>query len=192
MQCLIKSDCFVLQSTKKIIMGSAFEFNKCCFCIDLRSGCLIIGYLNLIGNIILILLSIIAMATTGVANAIINDNEEFKDARESMHVMATVIFAILVIMLIFYLLFLAFTIVLLVGLHQHKRGHIKAYLIYALIFIVLSIIMFFASFGGTITAGEIIRQLVLILLNIYFVLVIRSYYLKMDDPSNKPAVYNTA
>ncbi|KAJ8719388.1 hypothetical protein PYW08_011563 [Mythimna loreyi] len=169
-----------------------FEFNKCCFCIDLRSGCLIIGYLNLIGNIIMVLLSIVTLATSAVAKSLINENEELKDSREGLQVMTTVLIAVVAIMLVFFILFLAFTIVLLVGLHKHKRGHIKAYLIYALIFIILSVIMFFAGFAGTQSAGEIIKQIFIILLNIYFLLVIRSYYLKMDDPSNKPAVYNTA
>nr|XP_049700427.1 uncharacterized protein LOC126055412 [Helicoverpa armigera] len=163
----------------------ALEFNKCCFCIELRTGCLIIGYLNLIGNIVMILLSILGLAAAGVVTA------QGKD--EDVQAVGAVMFAVVAIMLVFLILFLAFTIVLLVGLHQYKRGHIKAYLIYALIFIVLYIIMFFASFASEhIVAGNVVRDLISILLSIYFLLVIRSYYLKMDDPANKPAVYNTA
>ncbi|KAF9823387.1 hypothetical protein SFRURICE_006600 [Spodoptera frugiperda] len=163
-----------------------FVFDKCCFCIELRTGCLIIGYLNLIGNIIAILMSIIGLAAAGVVTA-------EGDKEDGTQAVGAVALAVIGILLIFFILFLTFSIVLLVGLHKHKRGHIKAYLIYTVIFLVLYVIMFFAGFAAShINGGVVARDLISILLSIYFLLVIRSYYLKMDDPSNKPAVYNTA
>ncbi|KAI8431964.1 hypothetical protein MSG28_004497 [Choristoneura fumiferana] len=97
--------------------------------------------------------------------------------------------AMAVILLLVLALLLAFTITLLVGLH--KRGHVKAYLIYSAIFLVLTVIMFFASFSQTVTASNVISNLLGIALHAYFFLVIRSQYHKMDD-ANKGAIYNTA
>lgn len=170
-----------------------FEFNKCCFCIDLRTGCLIIGYLNLIANLVVMLvLSLGLVATGAIASGALNDKDLPSETNENIKTVGAFMLGIFVVTMVFLILFLAFTIVLLVGLHQYKRGHVKAYLIFSVIFVVLSVIMFFVSFGGAVTAGVIVRQLFTILLNIYFLLVIRSYYLKMDNPANKPAIYNTA
>ncbi|XP_049875237.1 uncharacterized protein LOC126373225 [Pectinophora gossypiella] len=158
-------------------------FDNCCCCIELRTGCLIIGYLNLVGDIILTILAILGLVAGGVVAANGEDQSD-KDG-------GVMIMVISVIFLLILLFFLAFTIVLLVGLHKNKRGHVKAYLIVSVICLVLSIIMFLASFAGTVTASDIVSKLISFALSIYFILVIRSYYYKMDD-NKRPAIYNAA
>nr|ABK24774.1 unknown [Picea sitchensis] len=157
-------------------------FDKCCGCIDLKTGCFIIGYLELVAEIILSLLILILLVGGSVGVASNKDDAQALGAG---------MLAIAVILLLVLALLLAFTITLLVGLHKNKRGHVKAYLIYSAIFLVLTVIMFFASFSQTITASNVISNLLGIALHAYFFLVIRSQYHKMDD-ANKGAIYNTA
>ncbi|CAB3227857.1 unnamed protein product [Arctia plantaginis] len=166
----------------------AFEVNKCCFCVELRTGSLIIGYLNLVWNIIVTLLVIVSMAAVGVAVSSISERE----MNEEKHTIAVIAMVVFGAILLFLILNLIFIIVLLVGLHKNKRGHVKAYLIYAFIFILFAIVMFISSIARGNPAGDIIKNLLTLLFTIYFFVVIRSYYLKMNDTANKPAVYNTA
>ena len=63
-----------------------------------------------IGNIVMILMSILGLAAAGVVTA------QGKDAEVQQ--VGAVMFAVVAIMLVFFILFLAFTIVLLVGLHK--------------------------------------------------------------------------
>ncbi|XP_026741815.1 uncharacterized protein LOC113503878 [Trichoplusia ni] len=161
-----------------------FELEHCCFCIDLRIGCLIIGYLNLIGDFALILMTILGLTALGNVGITFHG---------SMSVMGAIITSVFAVSLIVCTLFLVFTIVLLVGIHQHKRGHVKAYLIYTLIFLILYTIMFLAGFAGIgHTPLTIARDVISIILSIYFLIVVRSYYLTMDEPNLRPAMYNTA
>ncbi|XP_047028580.1 uncharacterized protein LOC124636508 [Helicoverpa zea] len=148
--------------------------DKCCFFLPLRKGCLIIGYLNLVGNLLMILLSVIGLAAASVLMIIGKDEEEQN--------LGAAMFVVCMVMLILLLVFLAFTIILLLGLHQHKRTLVKVYLIYALAFIVLSIIMFFANLMVAVEPLNIVKDIVSIVVQIYFWLVIRSFYLVMDNP----------
>lgn len=159
-------------------------FDKCCLCIDLKTGCFIIGYLNLIANIILIIFTGLSL---GAGIAIASEDEE------KYHRAGVIITAISGLLLLFLILFLAFAIVLLVGLHQDKAGHVKAYLIYSVVFTILYVIYAIINIaGGNANATQIVQQIISLLLNIYFLLVIRSHYYRMKDPSRGPAVYNTA
>lgn len=173
---------FVARTSK--INTMALEFNKCCFCVDLRVGSFIIGYLGLVGCIIMTLLSIVGL----VASAYITVNGDTKQAQ----MIGGFALAVMCIVLVIVVLHLIFDIILLIGLHKNKRGHVKAYLVFVTIFIVISILAFISSIANGSPAGEIVKSLLTILFSAYFLLVIRSYYLKMDDATKRPAVYNTA
>lgn len=43
------------------------ELKKCCFCIELRTGCLVLGWLGVVFGIISFFLSIFALTKTGDA-----------------------------------------------------------------------------------------------------------------------------
>ncbi|CAH2265195.1 jg26654 [Pararge aegeria aegeria] len=111
------------------------EFNTCCFCVPLRTGCLILGYLHLIASIILAIVSIVTLAAVGAVVAS-TDPENINDSA------VAAIIAVYVIVLILVAVLLTFSILLVVGLHKERRGFVKAYLIYYLIFIILYSIMF--------------------------------------------------
>ncbi|KAI5634154.1 hypothetical protein NE865_13110 [Phthorimaea operculella] len=157
--------------------------NSCCGCIELKTGSLIIGYLNLIGEIIFIIIGIIGLVGGGVVAA---GAESEKEAHNGQAVMI-----VSIILLLIVLFFFAFTVVLLVGIHQNKRGHVKAYLIVGAVCLVLSLITTLASFATSANGTVIASRIISYIISVYFLLVIRSYYLKMED-SNKPAIYNTA
>ncbi|XP_063625360.1 uncharacterized protein LOC134797069 [Cydia splendana] len=157
-------------------------FDKCCGCIELKTGCLIIGYLELVGEIILSLLILVSLLAGGVA--ISSDKEDVKEVGVGLIVIS-------VILLLALALLLAFTITLLVGLHKNKRGHVKAYLIYSAIFFVIAVVMFFAGLSQGPPISNIISNIITLVIHLYFLMVIRSHYHKMDDAS-KGAIYNTA
>ncbi|KAL4715821.1 hypothetical protein ACJJTC_006400 [Scirpophaga incertulas] len=171
---------------------AALVFDKCCGCIELRTGCLIIGYLNLIASIILAIVTTLVLIGTGVIVANADEIQVEGHPEITSQQISTMAVVLSVILLIVMLLFLTFNIVFLVGVHKDKRGHVRVYLGYMMFFIVVNIVLFFAGFAGPVAAGDIVRSLLMILLNIYFFLVIRSYYLKMGDRSRQPAIYNTA
>ncbi|XP_063364766.1 uncharacterized protein LOC134653360 [Cydia amplana] len=157
-------------------------FDKCCGCIELKTGCLIIGYLELVGEIILSLLILVSLLAGGVA--ISSDKEDVKEVGVGLIVISA-------ILLLALALLLAFTITLLVGLHKNKRGHVKAYLIYSAIFFVIAVVMFFSGLSQGPPVSNIISNIIGLLIHLYFLLVIRSHYYKMDEAS-KGAIYNTA
>ncbi|MBN4742889.1 hypothetical protein H4F41_25020, partial [Escherichia coli] len=100
----------------------ALELSNCCFCVELRTGSLIIGYLSLVGNIILTIASIMGIA----GSAYIMQNGKDQDTQDA----GLIALIVVIIAFIFILINLIMNIVLLVGLHKYKRGHVKAYLIY--------------------------------------------------------------
>ncbi|CAH0400261.1 unnamed protein product [Chilo suppressalis] len=172
-------------------MTKSCIFDKCCGCIDLRTGCLIIGYLNLIGAIIGVVMGAILAIGTGV----ILSSDEFKEQLHDDQAAVVTTFAVIlaVILIILFVFFFIMVVVYLVGIHQNKRGHVKAYMVFAVIFLVIYTVMFFVGFANPpIRASDVCSKLLSILLNVYFLLVIRSYYYKMNDASRQPAIYNTA
>ncbi|KAJ2951693.1 hypothetical protein O0L34_g13855 [Tuta absoluta] len=155
--------------------------NSCCGCIELKTGSLIIGYLNLIGEIIFIIIGLVGLIGGGVVAANSKNEDDVHGAQ------AVMIVSIILLLIVFF--FFAFTIVLLVGIHKNKRGHVKAYLIVGAICLVLSLITTLASFAGAYDGLTIASRIISYIVSVYFLLVIRSYYLKMDN-SKGPAIYS--
>ncbi|XP_023951470.2 uncharacterized protein LOC112055534 [Bicyclus anynana] len=154
------------------------QFDSCCFCIPLRTGCLILGYLHLIASIILAIVSIVTLAAVG---AVIASTDPAKIDESAV----AALIAVYVIVLILVAVLLTFSILLVVGLHKERRSFVKAYLIYYLIFIILYTIMFIVRCASLPPdVGYIIGTLIQILLSCYFLLVIRSHWVTMGDNFN--------
>ncbi|GBP90913.1 hypothetical protein EVAR_95577_1 [Eumeta japonica] len=184
----------------------ALVFNTCCGCIELRTGCLIIGYIQLVLEIIAAIVILVALIIGGVAasGAVHVDSAMvgyggyggdsgyggYKPIDTAVQGLGVVLIVVFVIMLLALVLALSFTITLLVGVHKNKRGHVMAYMVYATIFLVLGIILFFVSLSVNKNAGSIIVNLLSHALNIYFLLVVRSYYYQMNV--NGPAIFSSA
>ncbi|CAK1542921.1 unnamed protein product [Leptosia nina] len=145
-----------------------YPFDYCCFCIDLRLGSLIIGYINLIGNIALLVLTVF-----GIEGGVLLESLNLVGAYE----LGVELIAGNSILLIIIAIFIIFTVLLLYGLHKNRRSFIKAYLIYSGIFIIIYAIIFFVALGnGRTGAADIAENVITLLLSIYFILVIKSYY----------------
>lgn len=163
--------------------------DNCCGCIKLRTGCLIIGYLNLFYSIVIV-----------IATAVCFSSKDFKEEfskRNADHL--TIASVVAIIALVIILLFLIMNIVFVIGVHQNKRGHVKAYLIYNAVFLVLYSLILFGAFAGAITSygnaltwTNVVQNLLVIVLATYSLMVIRSFYYKMNDSNHQPAVYNKA
>ncbi|XP_052741998.1 uncharacterized protein LOC112055536 isoform X2 [Bicyclus anynana] len=149
------------------------HFDKCCFCVPLRTGCLILGYLHLIGSIIQAVLTIMALVSIASLADIVG-----KLGIDRSVVNGAIAISVIILLLVLFLL--AFAIVLVVGLHKEYRGHVKAYLIYYLVFLVLYIIMYVVSLATqALNWGYTIGTLIQILLSVYFLLVIHSHWVDM-------------
>lgn len=169
-------------------------FDKCCFCIELKTGCFIIGYMSLAFYSILTILAIVGLATGSYMAAhpemVVEEGSDNQDVATAGGIMVIVFSALAII---FLAILLTFVIVLLVGLHKNKPGHVKAYVIYSCIFIILTVIALVSSiFSPNKDAGSISQTLTSIAWNVYTTLVIRSHYFAMKNPERGPAIYNTA
>ncbi|XP_045773508.1 uncharacterized protein LOC123872944 [Maniola jurtina] len=160
------------------------EFNKCCFCVPLRIGCLILGYLHLVASAILAILSIITLAAVSAVMSGWSDDGKVQIDQQA----AGALLAVTVIMLLLVLVLLTFSILLVVGLHKEKKNYVKAYLIYYLVFIVLYAIVYVVRIATLpYDLGYLLSTLAEILLSVYFLLVIRSHWLTMRENN-----FNTA
>ncbi|XP_052742180.1 uncharacterized protein LOC128198853 [Bicyclus anynana] len=163
------------------------HIDKCCFCLPLRTWCLILGYLHLIGSIIQAVVIIMSLPPiSSLADIEGKLGIEHKDVNGAI--------AISLINLQIVLFFFAFAIVLVVGLHKEYRGHVKAYLIYYLMFLLLYTIMYVVSLATqALDWGYTIGTSLQILLGVYFLLVVHSHWVNTAAGNlhgNKPATFH--
>ncbi|XP_045499827.1 lysosomal-associated transmembrane protein 4A-like [Colias croceus] len=152
---------------------SMLTFEYCCCCFDLRIGSLIIGYLNVIFNLVI----------TVLCSLKIRDGLAIKRlGLDSVFDISTPIIATNSIELAIALLFIIFSLMLIYGIHKYQRLFVKSYLIYSFVFIILVAVIFFVCLGTeTMGPGQIITFIIAVAINIYFLLVVRSYYLTMGE-----------
>ncbi|CAH2220413.1 jg14394, partial [Pararge aegeria aegeria] len=160
---------------------SRLVFKNCCFCIPLKTGCLILGYFYLISSIVVLLMTGFGLSF------IVTMLHHVADAIKPLMITLVVLGSIILVLI---LIALPFNILLLIGLHKEKKNYIKIYLIFQLVFTILSILLritgVILSMGGYLTGA--LTTLVYAVINIYYLIVIRSYYLKMSKGAkNVPA-----
>ncbi|XP_075976799.1 uncharacterized protein LOC142977018 [Anticarsia gemmatalis] len=148
----------------------AVQLKTCIGCVELRKGCLIIGYVSLVLNTLMSIILLSILITAGVLAG-----------GTGVQVVwgALAIFA--VISVVSMVISLGFNIGLLVGVHKDRPCPVRAYVIYTIVLIVLNIITVIAnlSLGGDVASA--VLDFVFIAINIYFILVINSYYLVMTS-----------
>jgi hypothetical protein len=139
----------------------AIILEKCCLCIDLKIGSYIIGYMKLISNILLISLAIYVICY---------------DANIELGIFITII--------ILFIISIIFNIFLIVGINRNNSTCIKYYMlnefirIVCLIIITLINVSNFDEFNDEFIMNNIM-SMISIIQDIYFLLVIRSYYFKL-------------
>ncbi|XP_034832808.1 uncharacterized protein [Maniola hyperantus] len=163
---------------------SKFVFDTCCCCIPLRTGCLILGYLQLVAYILYGIFAVLGVGS-GVTLMHITDDLENKEDDMKVKAVATILIILSAVILVVILIALPFTILLLVGLHKERRNYIKIYLIFAVIALVINAILEIAKFsGGYASLKQMPSSIISILLSIYFLLVLRSQYIKLGIAEN--------
>ncbi|CAH2217832.1 jg26638, partial [Pararge aegeria aegeria] len=73
------------------------EFSTCCFCVPLRIGCLILGYLHLVAASVLTIITILTLTAVGavVVNSDIQVNQSVVDALIAISVIVLLLLVIL-------------------------------------------------------------------------------------------------
>ncbi|XP_075977036.1 uncharacterized protein LOC142977179 [Anticarsia gemmatalis] len=147
-----------------------FELERCCWCLDLKSASFIIGYLELIGSLIWLLVLQMFWMKFDVTG---------------LEYYAGLVFVILIIILTMEVLNLVFSILLLIGLYKHQAGHIKAYLIFSVVNLIYVIMIMGFAFNQIVLIMSM-SVLLTLAYRVYILAVVRSYYLSMDYPEKIP------
>ncbi|XP_047027625.1 uncharacterized protein LOC124635718 [Helicoverpa zea] len=159
---------------------------KCCFCIPLRTGCFILGYISLILNFIITLffigtLAFLAVYTHGFRYIYTKQNENGEnvpdeDSMDSSKLNSTV--AIIILVGCLNVGWFVMNIVLLVGLHRKRPGHIKLHVCVATIRLVLSIAG--VLIYGAHTTNSMLVCCMEIALSGYFILLYYVYAVQLE------------
>ncbi|XP_013192258.1 uncharacterized protein LOC106136303 [Amyelois transitella] len=161
------------------------RFDKCCFCLRLRTGSLIIGYLSLI-------ISCLSIGTLSfsIYKVATYQHDYHKDpnttpedvARATLSLYITLGYYILV-----FLFLITLSMMLLVGVHTNKPNLLKIYFNAGmfLLGLALALVVMCWVFAGIIATLPLLKWC---LIHFYSLLVVRSTYLEMEE-ENKPPVY---
>ncbi|XP_045774063.1 uncharacterized protein LOC123873301 [Maniola jurtina] len=170
----------VLKPTNSGERRSEAVFNDCCCCIQLRKGCLILGYMSLVGNVVYGFAYIILIYI--IASEIKSTSELLENHRSN-----TTFLMIYAIDLILALISIPFNILLLNGLHKERRRFVKIYIRFQLVMLVLDILRKLVAMimmSEKLDLLTIAAVLIDLGLNIYFLLVVRSQYEKMGEAAD--------
>ncbi|XP_052741993.1 uncharacterized protein LOC112054418 isoform X1 [Bicyclus anynana] len=155
---------------------------QCCFCcIPLRTGSLILAYLYLIGIIVNCGMTAATMITFTSYLAI---------SSSELKLIFIKIIIILAFTLVINLVALPFNIYLLVGLHKERQRYVRIYIIFQIVFSVLTVLrqIVAVSMSSNIHIYGILQLVGHLVTNVYYLLVLRSHYLKMAIGTDQPAV----
>lgn len=149
------------------------QLNSCCGCFSLRNGTKIIGWLSLVFGIMFI----IGLVTTLIFVIHVEDDPRTKDEDKPL-LRAFTYLAIVSLFITF--IQTAFGFVLLLGAYQGKAKLVYVWVVANSITVILNLIgftimLFFALDGGNWT------YLVGCALDIYFILVVYSYYTEIQN-----------
>ncbi|XP_013136372.1 PREDICTED: uncharacterized protein LOC106101624 [Papilio polytes] len=148
--------------------NTMFVLEKCCFCVKLRFGCLIIAYFQLLIEVITLSLSLY-----GIVEGSIMLTSTVKAITDMGFIMMTL--SGLFLLAIAFML--AFTIVLIIGLHKKKDAYIRAYLLCSMVYLIVAATTGFVSFPLLlVSAIDVAYKIISLILHVYFIFVIRSYW----------------
>ncbi|XP_045774065.1 uncharacterized protein LOC123873303 [Maniola jurtina] len=155
-----------------------FVFDQCCFCVPLITGCLVLAYLFLVGTVVIGIFSIYAVY--GIVNIMP------LVTGEAHHIVIAVL-VLNAVTLVLALISIPFNLLLLFGLHKERRSFLKVYLMFQLAYLIISELQNIVTFSlGFANIVAIVISLAGLVFNIYYILVIRSQYIRMGTASNLP------
>ncbi|CAH2041699.1 unnamed protein product, partial [Iphiclides podalirius] len=148
--------------------------DKFCFVFHLRTGGITMGILN---SIVTFLLAVL-LITFAV---------DIKDASEAMQrredgeaAMSSVVYTIVVLVVILLFIKFLLDLVFVYAVYREKCGIMKKYCIFWIVFLMLFIIGFLKTLFHM-TAGHVIAQILFLAENLYFIIVIRSYLISINE-----------
>ncbi|CAH2229690.1 uncharacterized protein LOC120631594 [Pararge aegeria] len=147
--------------------------DKCCFVLDLKTGCIVLGVVN-------------SILTFVLAVILITFAVDLKDLPETKRdgVDEGGMFSILYISVIIFvtILFAKFVLDLLFvwAVYKEKSGIIKKYCIFWIVVLVLHIIGFLKSMSQM-SAGHLISQILFLAENFYYIAIVRSFLKSINE-----------
>ncbi|AAG02854.1 putative core protein [Betaentomopoxvirus amoorei] len=146
-----------------------FIVNNCFEFIDLKQGSIIIGYINILWNILNIIIF-------GITIDRIN-SYDFK------HDELVILYNIVTIEIISSIISIFINILLLIGIYKRNTNFIKYYIIYSYVLTLIYILNLLFYLYYILYTG-IVLFIAIILFNIYFLVIIRSYYYKLSETNS--------
>lgn len=167
--------------------GGKVIFPKCCFCIDLKTGVLVLGILSSIATAIALIAYLVHLAGSVMAKKAVQGSGYWELSALTNGWLATSIIGT-IIMLVYFVS----SILLSVGAKQEKPKLLIPWMIISLVNIVwciVSIILVFVLVQSTVDGnatyawGELGSFVISILLTVYLEIVVLSLYNKLNNPA---------
>ncbi|XP_049875263.1 uncharacterized protein LOC126373244 [Pectinophora gossypiella] len=148
--------------------------DRFCFVFNLRTGCIVMGILNSILTFLLAVLLISYAVDVKDAADSIKLREDVEGAMSS--VVYTIVVLLVVLLFVKFLLDMIFVY----AVYKEKCGIMKNYCIFWIVFLVLFIIGFLKTLFHM-DAGHVIAQILFLAENFYYIVVIRSYLISINE-----------
>ncbi|CAK1542917.1 unnamed protein product [Leptosia nina] len=146
--------------------------DKFCFIFHLKTGCIAMGIIN---SILTFVLAVILITfAVDIKDAADSKRDDFDSG------MSSVVYTIAVLLVVLLFVKFLLDLVFVYAVHKEKSGIIKKYCIFWIVFLVLFIISFLKTLFHM-GAGHVISQLFFLAENFYFIIVIRSYLLSINE-----------
>ncbi|XP_031766887.1 uncharacterized protein LOC113513038 [Galleria mellonella] len=146
--------------------------DKFCFIFDLKTGCIAMGIIN---SILTFTLAIILITFA------VDIKEEAQLRRDDVDTpMSSVVYTIVVLIVVLLFVKFVLDLVFVYAVYKEKCGIIKKYCIFWIVFLVLFIIGFLKSLFHM-DAGHVIAQILFLAENFYYIVVIRSYLISINE-----------
>ncbi|XP_069360126.1 uncharacterized protein [Maniola hyperantus] len=158
-------------------INDMFLFDHCLSCvIPLRTGCLILAYVFLGSNFA------IGISSINTITRLVNTMHLLSEEDHHVGMTAIVLNAVTLVLAV---IAIPFNILLLVGLHKERRRYLKVFIMFQLAYLMIGVLLnIVVSCLGPSSIVGIVLTLVSFVLNIYYILVMRSQYVKMGEAAN--------
>ncbi|XP_023949959.1 uncharacterized protein LOC112054412 [Bicyclus anynana] len=147
--------------------------DKCCFVLDLKTGCIVLGVVN---SILTFVLAVILITFAVDLKEMSLVKREFSDEGGVYSVLYAFVVVFVVVLFVKFLLDLVFVW----AVYKEKSGIIKKYCIFWIVVLVLHVICFLKSMPHM-GAGHLISQTFFIAENFYYIAVVRSYLKSINE-----------
>ncbi|CAH0591454.1 unnamed protein product [Chrysodeixis includens] len=187
----------------KTDLGCSF-FTKCCFCIPLKTGCFVLGYISLVLNFVISMFFIGTLVFLGIYThgfryiryKLDEDGEQIPDEDSLDRTKFNLTIIVILLVACLNVGWLVMNVVLLIGLHRKKPGHIKTHVTVASMRLILSMVG--VLLYGAHTFNSMVFCYAEIGLSAYFILLYYRYALQLerelklaDTPQVSDVVCNT-